>query len=748
MSVRGFTFDNGATTEQYDFNYLDNKPDIGSGLSTNDFTDAEKTKLAGIEAGATAVQVDPTPTQGSSNAVSSGGVYSAIEWVADEIEEFTGNYLHSVTTGKYITTNGDTVDVNSEVTNGAYGYAVIDCSEGDAFTITGKGGSTPRLYAFLGAESEGVRPVLDKADAMAILNDGIVVAPINAEKIVINFQLAYPYKIIIGKAVKKAWEAIDSCNDRITNVENNIEEIESVGINLFDKNNYNVINALLNASLMTVTTNTNAKTVYIPCEKNTFYTVSKVLSERFTIGCCAELPNNNVALGVAIAGSTETALTIKTDNTANYLCVWCYINTDTLTFEQIINTLQIQLGVNATAYANHKTAKDDIARLNVTNLANKISSNDLFNPNDYASIKAYVNGNLRKVVTNSNTLSVYIPCRPNTVYTVSKVSSQRFALASTSELPANDVVVGSYVSSNTAISLTIKTDADAAYLVAFVYHNTDTLSVNEIINSITIAEGYGATGIATEPLSLLPEYIVKTMAYKPMAKPNKGYMCLVSDDGKAGLATYAIPMIISKNVPLTLAVMSDSEVFDNDTMQATVIDAVENHGCEISQHGGIEWTKYTENGLNQFFDTEKAFFDAIGLTPKSAVIPAHYTTDIIKAVAGGRFGVVRSGYRGYNPDGTVGSISDYYDYNTSGEYSNLYGLSSFNISANSLSLNKDIIDYAYANNKVVIVYWHEVSLTAETKAVIEDSIDYAKTKGLEFITLSKLAHLIDYQRTN
>ena len=76
MSVRGFTFDNGATSERYDYNYLDNRPTIdttltvsgaipdskavgdeldakvdkvaGKDLSTNDYTTAEKTKLAGL----------------------------------------------------------------------------------------------------------------------------------------------------------------------------------------------------------------------------------------------------------------------------------------------------------------------------------------------------------------------------------------------------------------------------------------------------------------------------------------------------------------------------------------------------------------------------------------------------------------------------------------------------------------------------------------------------------------------------
>lgn len=77
---------------------------IGKGLSTNDYTTAEQTKLAGIEAGAeinvnadwnatsgdaqilnkpTIPTVDSTPTNGSANAVSSDGVFDSLALKAD-----------------------------------------------------------------------------------------------------------------------------------------------------------------------------------------------------------------------------------------------------------------------------------------------------------------------------------------------------------------------------------------------------------------------------------------------------------------------------------------------------------------------------------------------------------------------------------------------------------------------------------------------------------------------------------------
>ncbi len=268
----------------------------------------------------------------------------------------------------------------------------------------------------------------------------------------------------------------------------------------------------------------------------------------------------------------------------------------------------------------------------------------------------------------------------------------------------------------------------------------------KLANGIREREIYEET-MRTNPLTLLPDYMVNLLAYKPMQKPEAAYFCLVSDDGATGLATYTIPLCIEKEIPLTMAVMSKSEVFtdeDNAELYTTiVVDAVNNYGFEIAQHGGSHWTYLPEVYLNAFFDAEEAFFHSVGLSPKSAVAPAHYLSPYVQAVAGGRFGVVRSGYSGYDSDGNNHYLHNYYDYCTSGEGSNLYGLSSYNIQGSNLSRHKDAVDYAKENNKVLIYYLHENSLTDEDKKQIEAIIDYAKESGLKFVTLSELAYLND-----
>lgn len=235
------------------------------------------------------------------------------------------------------------------------------------------------------------------------------------------------------------------------------------------------------------------------------------------------------------------------------------------------------------------------------------------------------------------------------------------------------------------------------------------------------------------PLTSLPVYISRNLAYKPLGQLEKPYLCLVSDDGNALLNTYTIPMVLSKGVPCTFALMSASDVMQTQADIDIVKNAIENGGCSVAQHGEHYWTTYNETELNQFFDTEKAFFDNAGITLEGAVLPGHYANDMVLALTGGRFGVVRSGYSGEHG----GTFINYNGY-ASGARSNLFCLTSYNINDATLASHKARIDYAVANNKLLFIYWHENSLTDANKATLEGLIDYAKTTSINFCTLGDI----------
>jgi hypothetical protein len=261
----------------------------------------------------------------------------------------------------------------------------------------------------------------------------------------------------------------------------------------------------------------------------------------------------------------------------------------------------------------------------------------------------------------------------------------------------------------------------------------------------TLSKGYSDVSkqvgkynqFSAEPLTYLPDYFVNNLANKPIGNLDKGYVCLSCDDGAVQLATYTIPMLIAKNVPCTFSLWSTSAVFTDYTN--TIVDAIQNHNCELGQHGNQIWAEedgsiaFTESMLTDFFDSEKAFWDSLGLTPKCAVCPAHYNNALVRAVAGGRFGAVRSG---------VEYVTNHYDYYSSGARSNLYGMSAQNINGRSLDGWKAAIDYAYDNHKILNIYWHDYDLTDAQKGVLEAVIDYAKTKGIEFCTIGQIPNIL------
>lgn len=160
---------------------------------------------------------DTTLTQ-SGQAADAKAVGDKIGDLKADSSQITGNSVVKFTIGKYIATNGETADINSLVSNATYAYAVMDCAEGDVYTITGRGGSAPKLYAFLGAETGGERPVLTKSGSLELSN-AYITAPAGAEKVVFNVNVNYESLVIIGKTIVNAWKEISANKTVIDNIQ-------------------------------------------------------------------------------------------------------------------------------------------------------------------------------------------------------------------------------------------------------------------------------------------------------------------------------------------------------------------------------------------------------------------------------------------------------------------------------------------------------------------------------------------------
>ena len=92
--------------------------------------------------------------------------------------------LIQLTKGYYIDVSGSTTSFtpkpSASFNDG--GYAIVDCNEGDVFTINGTGGSTGRLWAFTKANGD----ILLKSNASVTEEDLIIIAPADVAKLVVN----------------------------------------------------------------------------------------------------------------------------------------------------------------------------------------------------------------------------------------------------------------------------------------------------------------------------------------------------------------------------------------------------------------------------------------------------------------------------------------------------------------------------------------------------------------------------------
>jgi len=133
----------------------------------------------------------------------------------------------------------------------------------------------------------------------------------------------------------------------------NSSQFSTRGVQLFDKNNANILNktGLGGSQNLIYSTTSNSKTLYISCEQNTTYTISKIISSRFAVATCEGLPRIGETLLNIITDHSASSITITAPNDAHYLLVWYYReDLETLTEQQILDSIQIEEGSTATSY--------------------------------------------------------------------------------------------------------------------------------------------------------------------------------------------------------------------------------------------------------------------------------------------------------------------------------------------------------------------------------------------------------------
>lgn len=157
-------------------------------------------------------------------------------------------------------------------------------------------------------------------------------------------------------------------------------EIKTVGgnINLFDKNNMNIIDgAFINSSTKKIEANVNRKCFYIKIKPNEAYTISrKKVASMFAAATTNEIPTINSDI-LDINYSNQKEFTITASSNANYLV--CYYKTKANDDEsEIVDKIKIEKGIVASSYSEYGKGCISITVYN-KNLFKEISNNKKIN---------------------------------------------------------------------------------------------------------------------------------------------------------------------------------------------------------------------------------------------------------------------------------------------------------------------------------------------------------------------------------
>ena len=157
------------------------------------------------------------------------------------------------------------------------------------------------------------------------------------------------------------------------------------------------------------------------------------------------------------------------------------------------------------------TPDSPVEIVSVENPVISVYGKNLFDKDSPNKINGYFAADGDLISPAPSTRSIYIACKPNTAYTVSKITSARCAIGFTTEVPAGGVEVnGVKISSLGVTALTSTSPAGAKYLVVWFYHQTyDTgITEDEIMDSIQLEIGSVATSYEPymEPQSVTIPY--------------------------------------------------------------------------------------------------------------------------------------------------------------------------------------------------------------------------------------------------
>lgn len=269
----------------------------------------------------------------------------------------------------------------------------------------------------------------------------------------------------------------------------------------FSKRSDNLID-IVNAPIITgysnsgkIVSGNGTATTWVEVEPNTTYTVNRsVTTGRFSVFTTVDEPAVNVTTYQKEDGHTSDKLTITTNGSVHYLCVYFWnTNQSTNTLNEALQDLSVVEGNRDSVLPSYIVAisEENIADESVT--PNKTTfgkqSSNLYNPKGEGIFSGYPDAG--KLYSGGNAKCAYIEVEPNTNYVVRKMQSSRFSTFFLTEAPANEVDYTNRINNNSGTQIKTRSGANDHYLVVYYYRQASDTDVTEeeICNSIVICEG-------------------------------------------------------------------------------------------------------------------------------------------------------------------------------------------------------------------------------------------------------------------
>ena len=412
--------------------------------------------------------------------------------------------------------------------------------------------------------------------------------------------------------------------------------------------------------------------------------------------------------------------------------------------------------------ADAKKVGDELA--NIKSSIDEIEADktylNLFDASTAEIVGLNINASTLKFGTSTTAKSVAVKCKPNTTYSIAwraTAGNARFFIGTSANIPVAGGTASVRYEMTTTIdnrkTITITTGATDKYLLLWFFSGTN--GYEATFNSIQFNEGETINDYAqygyNEPneaikadqiygelaTDIMPDYLIDLSGYRALGPLSKGYICIIADDGTTDVANVSFPIVQDKNVPITFALWTNSQCITDTALRAQLVNMINNYGCSVCQHGGGSFVNdYTPESLITYLQNEKAAWSDMGIEVKGLAYPNHDNNGAVRSVCGSLYDVCCAG-------GAAADRKYIYPNDTLGKASNIFALFRISTYSTSLAQLKVACDYASANKKLVIMFYHDNSLAGVQTQIdkVNDIIDYAAGLGLEFVTVGDIPYL-------